>query len=234
MLEALLAAGANPALSSADGTPPLLMAAGATNESLVTVQTLLAAGVVVHGTDKDGWTALMAAAAEQEAVATVEALLAAGAEVDMVAKYGETALVAAAGNWYDDKGLATVKVLLAANANVNGVNASCTPLERCYHSESITKALQAAGAVEPYSSLDCGHTSKRFSVYARSCDNNYSYLPSGKVSTPAVGLASLRGAQSSLDPRPLGRRATGCRPGPLSTTGSPSQCAWKMAVSFPP
>jgi ankyrin repeat protein len=90
VVDALLAAGANPAATTSDGWTPLHFAAIADTDA--PLRRLLAAGAPVHARTDRGETALWLAA-EGEDLGHVEALLAAGAAVDAADAAGVTPLM---------------------------------------------------------------------------------------------------------------------------------------------
>ena len=175
VIEALLAAGADPTtrtqevdtpldddagaviadrISSAHGTDyQFFVAPGDTplhyaaqfNENPAVLDVLVAVGADVHARDRDGWTPLHRAAAT-ERPAVIEALLAAGAVVDAREQLGHTPLHFAGFS----ESPAAVEALLAAGADVHArEKQGFTPLHRAAgrsENPAVLEVFLAAGA----------------------------------------------------------------------------------------
>ena len=148
VIEALLAAGADPNAETTDKWTPLH--AGAEKGNLVAIQALLDAGADANArTDWAGMSPLHLAAQRQN-LAVIQALLAAGAYVDGEGTGGYTPLSLAV----NDGNVAVIKVLLGAGADPMkhiwgsgaGGGDSSTPLDDAIRSANslVVEILQAA------------------------------------------------------------------------------------------
>ncbi len=135
-VEALLAAGADPAAATPKGDTALKYAA--LNDDAGTVEALVKGGADPNVVLGNGLTPLQAAA-QAANLDAVSALLANGAEVDLRNAKGETALMRAAVGGGDSQ---TVGLLLAAGAAVNAAN-----------NDGETPLMYAVGAGEGFLTL---------------------------------------------------------------------------------
>ncbi len=122
VVNALLAAGADPKITDQTGMTPLAVAAAQGHNGVI--DALASHGADLNATDKDGITVLMAAASANR-VATVKLLLTRGADVNATSSDGASALMAASFGGYRQ----TADLLLAGGANVNSEDsAGRTPI----------------------------------------------------------------------------------------------------------
>ena len=146
VIEALLAAGADPNAQTEDKWTPLHSAAKSKN--VVAIQALLDAGADVEASTDHGSTTPLLVAAGSGNVAVIQALLAAGADVDVPGRGGYTALYLAV----RAENVPVIKTLLAAGADPMkhiwgsgaGGGDSTTPLDLAYDLSSSVELLQAA------------------------------------------------------------------------------------------
>jgi len=138
VIKQLIAAGAN--INTADESrrsTPLMWAAS--SGSLDAVQMLIRAGAIIDAKDKEGKTALMWTQIGSEYPgynpAIVKTLITAGADVNVVDTYGQTPLTMAAGADLFE----SVKLLLAAGANVSAKDRGESALIRAFQSHYSSK-----------------------------------------------------------------------------------------------
>ena len=118
VVEALIAAGADPNAEAKGGYTPLHSATGRGKDaSPAVVEALLAAFADPNARDEDAWTPLHYATGKDANPAVVKALIEAGADPNARNKHGDTPLHRAA--YFNPCNLAVVKALIEAGADPN-------------------------------------------------------------------------------------------------------------------